>query len=289
MSLSFFCLCPACWSSSESSSSTCGRRSQRSSRCPRRPRSGAGRHQRRPPAGRRGSTCNTGPGLRRRRTHPRLPCRCCRGCRGPGARDARHAIAPYLLGRALDGTSYATRPWPSCPRRRTWGDRTRSSPRPCVRLLDRIGPLVHTARPESRAGHCTRISSVVPLLWRLLHYRLDPHRPQEHSVALLAVEVALPLDGAIVLARGLLELDADPVAGLEGCVAHEADAGVASVVEFDELADCEGGGVHGRSYAVETRGPGIIGADVPSPGLCEIGSCPWDSILALSWKWRSRT
>lgn len=55
----------------------------------------------------------------------------------------------------------------------------------------------------------------------------------------IAVEIAIALDGAIVLARGILEDDADPVAGGEGGLADELDGACAAVVELDDLADLE--------------------------------------------------
>lgn len=68
-----------------------------------------------------------------------------------------------------------------------------------------------------------------------------------------ALKIAFPLDGAIVLPRRLFELDANPVADLEGGGAHEADDSRAAVVEFDLLPDCVGGGAHDWEHAGDSR------------------------------------
>jgi len=65
-------------------------------------------------------------------------------------------------------------------------------------------------------------------------------------MVLLTLEVSFPLDGAIILATGLGKLYSDPVAGLEVGRSQEADSRDAIVVQFNCLADGEGGGVHGR-------------------------------------------
>ncbi len=50
-----------------------------------------------------------------------------------------------------------------------------------------------------------------------------------------AVEVALALHTAIVLAAVILELDTDPVAGREQRLANEADGAVAAIAQPDGL------------------------------------------------------
>ena len=54
---------------------------------------------------------------------------------------------------------------------------------------------------------------------------LDPLRAHKHAAVLRAGEVAGSLDRAIVLARGLVEHDADPRAGGAGDAGHGADEG----------------------------------------------------------------
>lgn len=80
-----------------------------------------------------------------------------------------------------------------------------------------------------------------------LHILNDlPHTggPQEHAIRLLAIKIPFPLDGAIILSCRFLKLDADPVAGLEMCCAYKAYLGETAVIQFDLLADGEGGNVH---------------------------------------------
>ena len=54
---------------------------------------------------------------------------------------------------------------------------------------------------------------------------LDPLRAHKDAAVLRAGEVAGSLDRAVVLARGLVEHDADPRAGDAGDVGHGADEG----------------------------------------------------------------
>lgn len=86
--------------------------------------------------------------------------------------------------------------------------------------------------PWSRLGLC------------ILNYLPHTGRPQEHAIPLLAVKIPFPLDGAIVLPRRFFKLDANPVAGLEVCCAYKAYLGETAVIQFDLLADGEGGNVH---------------------------------------------
>lgn len=51
-----------------------------------------------------------------------------------------------------------------------------------------------------------------------------------------AVEVAFPLDAAVVFASLLLELDAHPLADLEAGWADEADDAFAAIIELDCLS-----------------------------------------------------
>lgn len=53
----------------------------------------------------------------------------------------------------------------------------------------------------------------------------------------VAIEVSVPLDGAIVLPARVLKFHSHPLAGLELCVAHEPDNGEPAVVQFDALSD----------------------------------------------------
>ena len=78
----------------------------------------------------------------------------------------------------------------------------------------------------------------------ILNYLPHTGRPQEHAIPLLAVEIPFPLDGAIIFSRRFLKLDADPIAGLEMCCAYKAYLGETAVIQFDLLADGEGGNVH---------------------------------------------
>lgn len=95
-----------------------------------------------------------------------------------------------------------------------------------------------TDRPSFRCHSRSR-------LWLcILDYLPHTGRPQEHSISLLAVEIPFSLDGAIVLPRRFLKLDANPVAGLEMCRAYKANLGKTAIIQFDLLADGEGGNVH---------------------------------------------
>jgi hypothetical protein len=64
-----------------------------------------------------------------------------------------------------------------------------------------------------------------------------------------AVEVALALDAAVVLARRVLELDADPDAGGEGGLAGISDRGIATVAQLDLAA----GGQLRERHGVKNR------------------------------------
>ena len=67
----------------------------------------------------------------------------------------------------------------------------------------------------------------------------------------LALKVALPLDGAIVLSCSLVELYANPVPELEGGCACESYSCYSSVIELDLLANGERGGVHRRNRSLQ--------------------------------------
>jgi hypothetical protein len=53
----------------------------------------------------------------------------------------------------------------------------------------------------------------------------------------VAVEVPLPLDGAIVLARRIIQLNAYPVSICKMGITEETNDGLAAILEFDGLAD----------------------------------------------------
>ena len=65
------------------------------------------------------------------------------------------------------------------------------------------------------------------------------HGFDKHAVAHGAVKVSLAADAAIVLARLVLQLDADPLAKLEAGLASEADDTLAAIVQLDRLAGFE--------------------------------------------------
>jgi hypothetical protein len=65
------------------------------------------------------------------------------------------------------------------------------------------------------------------------------HGFDEHAVAQGAVEVALALDAAIILARLLLQLDTDPFSDLEVGLAGEADDAFAAILKLDPLPRLE--------------------------------------------------
>lgn len=60
----------------------------------------------------------------------------------------------------------------------------------------------------------------------------------------LTVEIALPLDGAIILAGWIFELYSNPVASLKRGRADKADCCYTAVIEFDSLAGRERDEVH---------------------------------------------
>lgn len=143
----------------------------------------------------------------------------------------------------------------SIDRARTWSIET--DPPGHLRIWNGGPPRPGSGRHTIRARCC---------LWALLRrrrrrgllYDRNGDRPHEHAPAHLAVEVALPLNGAIVLAAIVVELDADPVAGREVRLAHEANSGLATVGQLDDLADFNAGHV-GRC------GSGRIQTSIPPP------------------------
>jgi hypothetical protein len=78
--------------------------------------------------------------------------------------------------------------------------------------------------------------------------QFDSHRRlrrfEKHAITRLTLKIPFPLDGAIVLACSLSELDPYPLAGLERCWAHEANSCYSAIVEFDSLTYAVGGGGH---------------------------------------------
>lgn len=66
----------------------------------------------------------------------------------------------------------------------------------------------------------------------------DCCRPDKHAPAGRAVEVSLALDSAVILARVVIELDADPVAHGEMGLADEADDSITAVAQPNVLSNC---------------------------------------------------
>lgn len=83
-------------------------------------------------------------------------------------------------------------------------------------------------------------SSSHPSSRRLCSYG-GHHGLDEHAVTHGAVEVTLALDAAIILARLLLELDADPFSDLKMGLTGEPDGTFAAIGELDRLAGFEVG------------------------------------------------
>lgn len=65
---------------------------------------------------------------------------------------------------------------------------------------------------------------------------LGHHGLDEHAITHGAIEVPLALNTAVVLARLLLKLDANPFANLEAGLASEAHNSLAAIVELHRLA-----------------------------------------------------
>ena len=65
---------------------------------------------------------------------------------------------------------------------------------------------------------------------------INSGRTAEDAVLGRTIEIALPLDGAIVLARCLLKLDTNPFTSLERGISKEANDTDPAVVQFDLLA-----------------------------------------------------
>jgi hypothetical protein len=75
------------------------------------------------------------------------------------------------------------------------------------------------------------------LLWfRLIQYLSHTGSSQEHAVSLLAIEVPLSLNRAIILARGFFQFYAHPFARLEMYRADMAYGRDSAIVEFNYLA-----------------------------------------------------
>jgi hypothetical protein len=73
-------------------------------------------------------------------------------------------------------------------------------------------------------------------LFRLIQYLSYTGRAQEHAISLLAIEVPLSLNRAIVLAGGFLQFYANPFTRLE---VHRADMAYdrdSAIIELDYLA-----------------------------------------------------
>jgi hypothetical protein len=70
---------------------------------------------------------------------------------------------------------------------------------------------------------------------------------EKHAVSILALEIALPLDGAIVLACSFFKLYANPLACLEGCLAYKTDQCYAAVTQFNLLANGKRQAAHLRA------------------------------------------
>lgn len=76
----------------------------------------------------------------------------------------------------------------------------------------------------------------------------------------LTVEIALPLDGAIILAGRIFELYPDPVASLKRGRADKADCRYSAVIQFDSLAERERAGIHcdSRNHRQASGGARIV-------------------------------
>lgn len=75
-------------------------------------------------------------------------------------------------------------------------------------------------------------------LW-LSHDSANSCLSQEHAIVRLTVEVPLPLDCTVILARCIFEFYSNPFAGLEGGIADKSYPGESTIIELDLLPDDE--------------------------------------------------